>query len=616
MCTSHEHDPAEACPQAGAGRRNFLRATALIGAATAAVALPTATAQAAPSSGTRWRPDPDSRRFTLAVMPDTQYLFDGASINPAPIEASLRYILEHGKDENIVFLSHLGDLTENGAQPEIAAVSKAFELLDRRGVGYSVLAGNHDVKSSTDDQRGPTPYLDAFGPKRFKGRPTFGGASPDGYNTFHLFKAAGRQWLVLALDWRLSAKGYEWAKGVIAQHPKTPVVLTTHELVYEDDTLSAYGQQLWDRLVKEHDQIFLTLNGHYWPAARTVRKNAAGNDVHLHLTNYQNRYYGGAAMIRLYRFDLDRDTIDVETISPWILGRAAKGLNELERQEIELSGPADRFSVAVDFEKRFSGFAPVPPRAPRPASEMLVRDTVAYWRFDGHAEGAAMEGTVRDLSGRGNDLTVVKVGDGSLTWSSAHHPDQPGHGSLFFHGDKSPLRGSYLRTAANAPLNSATFRGGYTVEAFYQLPADWDPSRNAWSGLVGRTGTGGAAGKTEGDPDEPLATLSLSDGPGPQWAVRPLNQQGIATNWGDETAREQWWHVAVVNDGSHTTLYVQGCPVARNPTARSVGLTSVGLPWLLGGYEYAGKIDQILHGRLGDVRIVERALPVTSFMNH
>ncbi|MEU9959542.1 LamG-like jellyroll fold domain-containing protein [Streptomyces sp. NPDC050982] len=616
MCTSHEHDPAEACPQAGAGRRNFLRATALIGAATAAVSLPAATAQAAPSSGTRWRPDPDSRRFTLAVMPDTQYLFDGPSINPAPIEASLRYVLEHGKDENIVFLSHLGDLTENGAQPEVAAVSKAFELLDRRGVGYSVLAGNHDVKSSTDDQRGPTPYLDAFGPERFKGRPTFGGASPDGYNTFHLFRAAGRQWLVLALDWRLSAKGYEWAKDVIAQHPGTPVILTTHELVYEDDTLSTYGQQLWDRLVKEHDQIFLTLNGHYWPAARTVRRNAAGNDVHLHLTNYQNRYYGGAAMIRLYRFDLDRDTIDVETISPWILGRAAKGLNELERQEIELSGPADRFSVAVDFEKRFSGFAPVPPRAPRPASRMLVRGTLAYWRFDGHAEGAAVDGTVRDLSGRGNDLTVVKVGDGSLTWSSAHHPDQPGHGSLSFDGDKSPLRGAYLRTVDNAPINSATFRGGYTVEAFYQLPADWDPSRNAWSGLVGRTGTGGAAGKKEGDPDEPLATLSLSDGPGPQWAVRPLNQEGIATNWGDETAREQWWHVAVVNDGSHTTLYVQGCPVARNPTARSVGLTSVGLPWLLGGYEYAGKIDQILHGRLGDVRIVERALPVTSFMNH
>ncbi|MFG2361133.1 LamG-like jellyroll fold domain-containing protein [Streptomyces mirabilis] len=614
MCTSH--DQATEAEQAGAGRRNFLRATALIGAAaTTSVALPAVTAQAATREA-NWRPDADSRRFTLAVMPDTQYLFDGPSINPAPIEASLRYLLEHGKDENIVFLSHLGDITENGGQDEFAAAGKAFELLDRRGVGYSVLAGNHDIRSSTNDQRGATPYLDVFGPQRFRGKRTFGGASPDGYNTFHLFRAAGMEWLVLALDWRLSAQGYAWAKDVIAQHPKTPVILTTHELVVDDDTLSSYGQQLWDQLIHDHDQIFLTLNGHYWPAARATRTNAAGHDVHLHLTNYQNRYYGGAAMIRLYRFDLDRNTIDVETISPWILGRAAKGLNELERQEIELSGDADRFSVAVDFEDRFAGFAPVPARPARPVSEMLVRGTLAYWRFDGHADGTAAEGTVRDRSGHGNDLTVVEVGDSALTWSSAHHPDQPGHGSLFFQGGKPPLKGAYLRTIDGAPLNSATFKRGYTIEAFYQLPADWDASHNAWASLISRTGTGGGAGKTADDPDEPLATLSLSDGPGPQWAVRPLNQQGIVTNWGDETAREQWWHVAVVNDGSHTTMYVQGCPVARNPHTVAVGLTSLGLPWLLGGYEYAGRIDQILHGRLGDVRIVERALPVSQFMNH
>lgn len=623
MCTSHEsgHEPALEAPQAGAGRRSFLRATALIGAAaTTSVALPTAAEalpeKAASASSSSWRPDTESRRFTLAVMPDTQYLFDGPSINPAPIEASLRYLLEHGRDENIVFLTHLGDITENGAQAEVTAAGKAFELLDRRGVGYSVLAGNHDVRSSTTDQRGATPYLDVFGPERFQGKRTFGGASPDGYNTFHTFRAADREWLVLALDWRLSDKGYAWAESVLAQHPTLPVVLTTHELVYEDDTLSAYGQQLWDKLVRNHDQIFLTLNGHYWPAARATRKNTAGNDVHLHLTNYQNRYYGGAAMIRLYHFDLDRNTIDVETVSPWILGRAAKGLNELEREEMELSGDADRFSVDIDFEQRFAGFAPVTPRAARPVAKMLVPGTVAYWRFDGQQDGAAVTGTVRDQSGRGNDLTLVTVGTSSLTWSSDHHPDQPGHGSLEFQGYKSPLRGAYLRTVDDAPLNSATFTSGYTIEAFYRLPADWDPAHHAWGGLVSRTGTGGAAGKTADDPDEPLATLSLSDGPGPQWAVRPLNQQGIATNWGDETRREVWWHVAVVNDGRHTTLYVQGCPVARNPHATAIGLTSVGLPWLLGGYEYAGKIDQILHARLGDVRIVERALPISAFMNH
>ncbi|MEU3485531.1 LamG-like jellyroll fold domain-containing protein [Streptomyces massasporeus] len=608
MCTSHDHDLGEA-PQAGAGRRGFLRATALLGATAAAVtALPAVTAEAAAAT---WRPDPRSRRFTLAVMPDTQYLFDGPSIDKAPVEASLRYLLEHGREENIVFLSHLGDLTQNGAKEEFAAIGEAFRLLDRRGVGYSVLAGNHDVKSSTTDQRGSTPYLDAFGPRRFEEQRTFGGASPDGYNSFHRFQAGGREWLVLALDWRLSPQGYAWAKGVLAKHPKTPVVLTTHELVVEDDTLSDYGQQLWDQLIEDHDQIFLALGGHYWPAARATRKNAAGHDVHLHLTNYQNRYFGGAAMIRLYRFDLDRGVIDVETLSPWILGRAAKGLNELERQEMELSGDADRFSVEIDFRKRFSGFAPVPARPARPVSTMLLPGTVAYWRFE-----KPVDGRVRDLSGRGNDLSLVTVGGGALGWSADHHPDQPGHGSLEFQGFKSPLKGAYLRTVDDAPLNAATFEDGYTVEAFYRLPADWDPDHNAWSGLVSRTGTGGAAGKTADDPDEPLATLSLSNDREPQWAMRPLDQQGIATNWGHETPLETWWHLAVVNDGRHTTLYVEGCPVLRNPKASSAGITSVGLPWLLGGYEYGGKIDQIFHGRLGDVRIVARALPVTSFMNH
>ncbi|MFC8517031.1 LamG-like jellyroll fold domain-containing protein [Streptomyces sp. NPDC057257] len=612
MCTSHDHNQGEAA-QAGAGRRSFLRATALLGAAaTAGVALP-AVAEAAPASASGRRPDTESRRFTLAVMPDTQYLFDGPSIDKEPVEASLRYLLEQGDEpgENIVFLSHLGDLTQNGATAEFAAISEAFELLDRKGVGYSVLAGNHDVKSSTTDQRGSTPYLDAFGPSRFKGHKTFGGASDDGYNTFHLFRAAGREWLVLALDWRLSDKGYAWAKGVLAAHPKTPVVLTTHELVVEDDQLSAYGRQLWDQLIADHDQIFLTLNGHYWPAGRATRKNAAGNDVHLHLTNYQNRYFGGAAMIRLYRFDLDRNVIDVETVSPWILGRAKKGLNELERQEIELSGDADRFSADIDFAARFAGFDPVPARPARPVSRMLVRGTAAYWRFD-----SAVSGTVRDLSGNGNDLTVVSVGGGTLGWSADHHPDQPGHGSLEFSGYKSPLKGAYLQTVDKAPLNSAVFKDGYTIEVFYRMPADWDPDHNAWAGLVSRRGTGGAAGKTGDDPDEPLATLSLSNDREPQWAMRPLNQEGIATNWGQETPLETWWHLAVVNDGRHTTMYVQGCPVVRNPKAPAVGITSVGEPWLLGGYTYADKIDQILHGRLGDVRIVSRALPVTSFMTH
>ncbi|MER5181219.1 LamG-like jellyroll fold domain-containing protein [Streptomyces sp. NPDC002896] len=603
MCREHQ-GPG---PRPGFNRRTFLSATALAGAATAVAAAP---AQAAAE---RWATDPDSPRFTVAVMPDTQYLFDGPSLQAAPVEASLRYLLQRGRDENIVFLSHLGDLTQNGRPEEFAAIGKAFELLDDRRVGYSVLAGNHDIDSGTDDQRGDSAYLDAFGPDRFGSSPTFRGATADGYNTYHVFRAAGREWLVLALDWRPSAGAYDWAKKVLAEHPRTPVILTTHQLVEGDSELSGHGQELWDRLIESHDQIFLTLNGHDWPAARTVRKNSAGREVHLHLTNYQNRYYGGSAMIRLYHFDLARGTIDVETFSPWLLSKAADDLNELEREEIELTGPDDRFSLAIDFEQRFSGFAPVPPRPARPASALLVPGTVAYWRFDSGEDGSALPDAarVRDLSGHGNDLTAVRVPgspSGALTWSDAHHPDQPGHGSLRLDGGKPPLRGGYLRTADDAPLNGATFPRGYTIEAFFRLPADWDASRDAWSGILGR------AGAAEGS-DEPPATLSLSNNREAQWAVFPPAGGDAITNWGHETPLGQWQHVAVVNDGRHTTMYIEGCPVVRNPAAVSTGLATRGLPWLLGGYEYAGVLDQLLNAWVGDVRVVDHALAVREFMN-
>ncbi|MFD7445975.1 LamG-like jellyroll fold domain-containing protein [Streptomyces sp. NPDC059909] len=619
-----------------AGRRTFLAAAGLTALAagtaataasgTAAAATVTGAAASDNVAGTGWRPDPDRRSFTVAVMPDTQYLFDGTSINPEPVEASLRYVLDHARDENIVFLSHLGDLVENARAEEFAPLSKVFELLDRRRAGYSVLAGNHDIVSSTDDQRGRTAYLDAFGPSRMRRLPTFGGASPDGYNTYHLFRAAGREWLVLALDWRMSAAGFAWANKVIAQHPTCPVILTTHDLVYGEEPgdearLSPYGQRLWDELIAANDQIFLTLNGHYWPAARTTRENDAGHDVHLHLTNYQDRYFGGSAMIRLYRFDLDRNTIDVSTLSPWQLERAARDkANALALRETELTGPEDRFSVAVDFEERFAGFAPVPPRSSRPASRMLLPGTVAYWRFDtGHEDGTSADETLRvpDLSGHGNDLVRAAVPGSpadALRWSAGHHPDQPGHGSLYFDGGKPPLRGAFLQTVKGAPLNAATFRAGYTVEAFFKLPADWTAFRNAWSGILGRQGTVGAAGKT-GDPAEPVATLSLSDGHGLQWAAAPLDQPGLVANWSHELPLATWWHVAVVNDGRHTVMYVDGCPVARNPATATNGLTTLGLSWLLGGYEYDGRLDQLFRGWIGDVRITERALPVGSFMS-
>jgi hypothetical protein len=629
-------------PRSALSRRGFLitgGAAGALGVAGLGGALPATAATAsdvadsakakAPAaqqgSGARWKPDTSSPRFTIAVLPDTQYLFDGAAIHPEPLEASLRYVLAERDRHNIVFLAHLGDVTQNGAANEIQAASAQFTLLDRAGAAWSVLAGNHDVDSSTDDQRGRTPYLDAFGPKRFRKSPSYRGSSPDGYNSFHTFTAGGRDWLALALDWRTSARGVEWARGVLAAHPTLPVILTAHDIVDSKPDGSAvlddYGRGLWDSFISQHDQVFLTLNGHYWKPGRTTMRNRAGHDVDLHLVNYQDRYYGGAAMIRLYHVDLERNAIDVETLSPFLLAGGLGTGNELADEEVRLSGDVDRFTVSIDFEQRFAGFAPVPVRAARPAAQMLVPGTVAYWRFDGQPDGSALgPGTrIRDASGHGNDLVVANragAAPGSLRFSSAHHDDSPSAGSLTLTGGKAS--GDHLRTADGAPLDAATFRRGYTFEAYLRIPEGYGGD-DAWSSILSRSASAKDAGKatSSGDPDEPAVVLTVSGSREMQWCAYPASQDGSLTNWSHELPAGTWWHVAVVNDSQHTTMYVDGCPVVRNPTTANRGLAagSPATSWLLGANLYGGKLDHVFPGSIGDVRIVERALEPSEFMN-
>ena len=649
MC-SQDGEKRSGTPE-GPGRRAFLRTAGLVGAGAAAAGpLSAGTASAAvtraarsPVDIGRWDPDPESLRFTVAVMPDTQFLYWGSqgSINPEPQEASFRYIIDNSGDEsgnNIVFMAHLGDLTEDAAASSFQYVGETFDILDQRRVAYSVLAGNHDV--SGDDTRGPTPYLDTMGPQRFKNSPTFAGSDSSGYNTAHIFRAAGREWLLLAMDWRTSAGGFAWASQFIKDHPRLPVILTTHEIVgslYDDNVypyqagdpdndaaLSSYGQQVWDELINDNDQIFLTLNGHYWPPGRVTMKNSAGHEVRLHITNYQNRYFGGAAMLRLYHFDLARNTIDVETISPWILAQPPEQRTVLAAQEARLTTPVDYFSIPIDFEQRFSSFAPVRKRPGRPARQMLIPGTLAYWRFDaGGADGTAFTSsqTIRDLSGHGNDLNTLVTVPGSassaLTWSKEYHPDQPGHGSLYFDGGQNPLHGAYLTSAAAAPLNTETFASGFTFEAFVKIPLDWNSSDNSWMAVLSRWGESGQAGKSgqNTDPNEPIATFSFSGDREPQWNVYPVNLTYPTTNWGQGLPEDTWWHLAVVSDGRHTVMYIEGSPTVDNPTLiQSTGITQLALPWALGGYEYGGSINQIFHGWVGDIRIVDRPLSVREFM--
>ena len=579
-----------------------------------------------------WNPDTESKQFTLVVMPDTQYLFDQDSLHPAPLEQSFEYVTACNnltRNDNIVFLAHLGDVAQNGLTKEYESAGKVFDRLDEAGVAYSVLAGNHDIDSSTDDSRGQTPYLSTFNETRFKKSSTWRGSSADGYNNYHVFRAGGREWLLLSLDWRMTNKSMIWVNKVIERHSSLPVILTTHDLVYPNEShdhhfdgsakFDSYGEEIWNKIVRDNDQIFLTLNGHYWPPARTSRINSAGNKVDVQIANYQNRYYGGAAMIRKYHFDLEKNKIDVSTFSPWVhqLQKAGKA-NKLASQEANLTSDTDQFTMSVNFAERFSGFSKKQKRSGSKVA--IVPGTQAYWRFDGHqADTEVLRGTrIEDRSGNGNTLIYHSPNQTTrfMHWSSSHHEKQPSCASISLQAQKKPIHGAYFQTVDNAPLNWNEFKHGYTFEAFLMLPQNFDPEQNAWSSVLSRWGTARQARRNSSDTDldEPVATMSISNDREVQWRVYPTDIRNGTTNWSHELPLSEWWHVAVVNDGRRTKMYVDGCEVARNPAVDNTGLATVNKPWMVGGFSYNGTLDQLFHGNIGDIRIVDHALSVDQFI--
>lgn len=306
--------------------------------------------------------------FMLVALPDTQYY---SAFWPQHFMNQTTWLANHAKTLNVKLTTHLGDIVDASVMPyQWERAERAIRVLEQAQVPYSILAGNHDILVNMANDRSRVPggeaYLRHFTPQRAAKNSTFGGRDPTGWNEYHTFKAAGQEFLVLALDWRASAQTLEWAKGVMREHPHAPTILTTHDLVgYRRGTLglTRNGEYLWNNLIADSDQIFLTLNGHDFNhevrGARLSRQNKVGHQVDLMLIDYQNGAQGGQGYMRAIEFDLARNRMEMLTFSPSLSGSAA-----------EFTADHSRFALEIDFKKRFAAFAPDFPvlEKPRPVT--------------------------------------------------------------------------------------------------------------------------------------------------------------------------------------------------------------------------------------------------------
>ena len=135
-----------------------------------------------------------------------------------------------------------------------------------------------------------------------------------------------------------------WAESVIKTHGKMPTIVTTHDYLNIDGERKARplidlaridpdfhnsAEQIWQKFIREHDQIFLVLCGHHHGQSFRVDKNNKGNPVYQILANYQGRGQAlldagrpelrglGDGWLRLMQFDFSDapGTIAVKTYS-------------------------------------------------------------------------------------------------------------------------------------------------------------------------------------------------------------------------------------------------------------------------------------------------------------
>lgn len=318
-------------------------------------------------------PTPDMRKaiefvpgsWTLALMPDTQNYATGY---PGIFASQTAWIRNNRDARNIVYAIQLGDVTNVNTDLEWSRARDAFNLIEGQ-VPYAIAPGNHDYGPGGNAATRDTLLNKYFPVSAARTMPTFGGAMVEGQldNTYHLFEAGGRKWIIVALEWGPRDETVAWADGVMQRHPDRVGILVTHAYMFNNDlrydikdTVNPQnwnphkyrtpggvndGEELWQKLVRRHNFAFV-FSGHVLGDGTGYRadRNDKGTTTHQILSNYQMRDLGGEGYLRLMEFLPDGKTVRVRSFST-LYGKHLFASDQLFDLELDQSAAA---TAAID----------------------------------------------------------------------------------------------------------------------------------------------------------------------------------------------------------------------------------------------------------------------------
>lgn len=288
------------------------------------------------TAGTGFDSRPDTS--TLVTLPDTQLY---AQDYPAIFHAQTQWIADEAAARNIAMTIGLGDITNRNTAVQWQVARAAYDRIHLQ-VPFILAQGNHDCGPNGNAADRTTGMNQFFPINYLIQQPTFGGVAQfvNVENSYSLFEAAGRKWIVIALEWGPRDTVLPWADHLLDQHDDRLAIVVTHAYMDDDDTRidhlagnfsgSPYdygtanlpggtndGGDLWRELVSLHPNTVLVLSGHIHGEGRLSEATSFGNVVHQILADYQSRPEGGEGYLRTIELTPDSNIIRVRTYSPW-----------------------------------------------------------------------------------------------------------------------------------------------------------------------------------------------------------------------------------------------------------------------------------------------------------
>jgi hypothetical protein len=281
-------------------------------------------------------------KATIVVLPDTQYY---ASSYPSVFNQQTRWIVAQQSALNIDVALHVGDLVDADIPAQWTVANPAMRMLDKVGIPYTVVPGNHDY-ASVDRKTTMSNY---FSPASM---PWVGGTMMPGQidNNYMLVDIGPQKWLVVGIEFGARDSVVQWADTIMKTYAQYPAILLTHAYLYADNTrydinvggtnsnASTYqywnpqyygytaaegindGEAMWQKIVRPNSNVKLVFSGHMTGAARLTSTRPDGTTVHQMLSDYQwlEGQNFGFGYLRVVKLDYDKKTIDVQTYSPYL----------------------------------------------------------------------------------------------------------------------------------------------------------------------------------------------------------------------------------------------------------------------------------------------------------